>query len=198
MKSKSTIKVAQLTHTAAIANYQKHIAADLPVKFDKAKGSIDNHFSYILKATQSLPDQVKASAETLFNPLSETTLAINIASTGQTYSQSLGKRFEDFQAVFKKQKEILSRLEQQHENVLARLGMFKRSILAVSSAGDVVSEDEGGDTGYAERARAIQRRFHVEREKVLKKFQTDKDTLLGRINSYEAVSFTCIACCVLD
>jgi len=125
-------------------------------------------------------------------------LAINIASTGQTYSQSLGKRFEDFQAVFKKQKENLGRLEQQHESVLERLGMLKRSILAVPSAGDVISEDEGGDAGYAEKARAIQKRFQAEREKVLKKFQTDKDTLLGRINSYEAVSFTCIACCVLD
>jgi len=119
-------------------------------------------------------------------------LAINIAATGQTYSQPLGKRFEDFQAVVKKQKENLNRLERQHEQVLARLDVLKRAFSAGTNVGGVVSEDQGGDVNYAEKAREVQERFQIEREKVLKKFQVQKDTLLGRINSYEAVSFFCI------
>lgn len=187
VESLNIVKIqTKLTLTAAIANYQKHISADLPAKLDKAKESIDNHFSYILKATQTLPDQIKVSTETLFVPLSETALAINIAATGHTYSQPLGKRFEDFQAVVKKQKENLNRLQKQHEDVLARLGLLKRAIFAGDS---VVGEDQGGIVSYADKAREIQERFQVERERVLKKFQVNKDTLLGRINNYEAVSF---------
>jgi len=180
------------TLIAAIANYQKHVSADLPTKLDKAKESIDNHFSYILQATQSLPGQIEASAETLLVPLSETALAINIAATGQTYSQPLGMRFEDFQAIVKKQKENLDRLEKQHEDVLARLGVLRREILAGARVGGVVGGDQAGNASYAEKAREVQERFQIEREKVLKKFQAQKDTLLGRINSYEAVSLFCI------
>lgn len=115
-------------------------------------------------------------------PLGETVLNITIA--GQAHIVLAGKRFEDFQMVVKTQKENMERLERQHESVVMRLGMFKR---AISAGTNTTADEEDQDVHYAHKAREIQKRYQVEREKILKKFRLDRDTLLTRVNSYEAV-----------